>query len=53
MTVEPDRIDFRFDAPPQVAASINMVRTALLAHAAHQLNKLKSRHVDKLPVAAE
>ncbi|QQR40429.1 hypothetical protein [Devosia rhizoryzae] len=29
------------------------VRTALLAHAAHQLNKLKSRHVDKLPVAAE
>lgn len=29
------------------------VRTALLAHAAHQLNKLKARHEDKLPVAAE
>lgn len=29
------------------------VRTALLAHAAHQLNKLKARHSDKLPVAAE
>lgn len=29
------------------------VRTALLTHAAHQLNKLKSRHSDKLPVAAE
>ena len=29
------------------------VRTALLAHAAHQLNRLKSRHTDKLPMAAE
>ena len=29
------------------------VRTALLSHAAHQLNKLKSRHGGKLPVAAE
>lgn len=29
------------------------VRTALLSHAAHQLNKLKSRHIEKLPVAAE
>jgi len=29
------------------------VRTALLSHAAHQLNKLKSRHAEKLPVAAE
>ncbi len=29
------------------------VRSALLAHAAHQLNRLKSRHTDKLPVAAE
>ena len=29
------------------------VRTALLAHAAHQLNRLKARHSDKLPVAAE
>jgi hypothetical protein len=28
-------------------------RTALLAHAAHQLNRLKARHSDKLPVAAE
>ena len=29
------------------------VRTALLGHAAHQLNRLKSRHSDKMPVAAE
>lgn len=29
------------------------VRTALLSHAAHQLNKLKMRHTDKMPVAAE
>lgn len=29
------------------------VRTALLAHAAHQLNRLKARHADKLPTAAE
>lgn len=29
------------------------VRTALLAHAAHQLNRLKARHTEKLPVAAE
>lgn len=29
------------------------VRTALLSHAAHQLNRLKSRHTDKLPMAAE
>lgn len=29
------------------------VRTALLTHAAHQLNRLKSRHTDRLPVAAE
>ncbi|MCP8881964.1 hypothetical protein NIM87_00435 [Devosia sp. XJ19-1] len=29
------------------------VRTALLTHAAHQLNKLKARHSDKRPVAAE
>jgi hypothetical protein len=29
------------------------VRTALLSHAAHQLNRLKSRHTDRLPVAAE
>ena len=29
------------------------VRTALLAHAAHQLNRLKARHSDALPMAAE
>ncbi|SMQ65699.1 hypothetical protein SAMN06295905_1291 [Devosia lucknowensis] len=28
-------------------------RTALLTHAAHQLNKLKARHTSHLPVAAE
>lgn len=35
----------------------DQVRTALLTHAAHQLNKLKARHAEKLqpalPVAAE
>lgn len=35
------------------SADAPTVRTALLTHAAHQLNKLKSRHTDKLPVAAE
>lgn len=29
------------------------VRSALLAHAAHQLNRLKARHLQSLPVAAE
>jgi len=29
------------------------MRTALLAHAAHQLNRLKARHSEKLPAAAE
>ena len=29
------------------------VRTALLTHAAHQLNKLKARHSAPLPAAAE
>ena len=33
--------------------SSSEVRTALLTHAAHQLNRLKARHSDKLPVAAE
>jgi hypothetical protein len=31
----------------------DQARTALLAHAAHQLNKLKARHSEKLPAAAE
>ncbi|WP_137152208.1 hypothetical protein [Devosia sp. FKR38] len=35
------------------AVSTAEVRTALLAHAAHQLNKLKTRHTTKLAVAAE
>lgn len=35
------------------SVSAGEVRTALLAHAAHQLNRLKSRHTDKLPLAAE
>jgi hypothetical protein len=35
------------------SVSTGEVRTALLAHAAHQLNRLKSRHTDKLPLAAE
>jgi hypothetical protein len=35
------------------SVSAGETRTALLAHAAHQLNRLKARHSDKLPVAAE
>ena len=35
------------------AVSAAEVRTALLAHAAHQLNRLKARHTDALPMAAE
>ena len=35
------------------AVSTAAVRTALLAHAAHQLNRLKARHTDALPMAAE
>ena len=35
------------------SVSTPQVRTALLAHAAHQLNRLKARHSDKLPIAAE
>ena len=31
----------------------NEVRTALLAHAAHQLNRLKARHTEKYAIAAE
>lgn len=31
----------------------DQVRTALLTHAAHQLNKLKARHSDRMPAAAE
>jgi hypothetical protein len=34
-------------------APSEQVRTALLSHAAHQLNRLKARHLDKLPAAAE
>ncbi len=29
------------------------VRTALLTHAAHQLNRLKARHTEQIAVAAE
>lgn len=34
-------------------ASSEIVRTALLSHAARQLNKLKTRHQSHLPLAAE
>jgi hypothetical protein len=34
-------------------APSNEVRTALLAHAAHQLNRLKARHTERAMVAAE
>jgi hypothetical protein len=34
-------------------ASPEVARTALLGHAARQLNKLKSRHQNHLPLAAE
>ena len=33
--------------------STSEVRTALLTHAAHQLNRLKARHTERLAVAAE
>jgi hypothetical protein len=35
------------------SVSAGEVRTALLAHAAHQLNRLKARHSERLPIAAE
>ena len=35
------------------AVTHEQVRTALLTHAAHQLNKLKARHGERLSVAAE
>lgn len=35
------------------SVSTSEVRTALLAHAAHQLNRLKARHTDKHAIAAE
>lgn len=35
------------------SVSSPQLRTALLAHAARQLNRLKSRHSEKLPMAAE
>lgn len=34
-------------------APADQVRTALLRHAAHQLNRLKERHTEILPIAAE
>lgn len=36
-----------------LGSSPDSVRTALLSHAARQLNKLKSRHQSHLPMAAE
>lgn len=36
-----------------INAGTDEVRTALLAHAAHQLNQLKARHSKKLLTAAE
>ncbi|HEY8575430.1 MAG TPA: hypothetical protein VIL88_03730 [Devosia sp.] len=35
------------------AVSTAEVRTALLAHAARQLNRLKARHTEKMAIAAE
>jgi len=34
-------------------APFDQVRTALLAHAAHQLNRLKARHTERIMIAAE
>ena len=50
MTLYP--LDLKVKADVGHVAS-DQVRTALLAHAAHQLNRLKARHSDKLPTAAE
>jgi hypothetical protein len=46
------KLDLKVKADVGHVAS-NEVRTALLAHAAHQLNKLKARHTYKVPIAAE
>ena len=50
--VTPYHLDLKVKADIGYVASAQ-VRTALLAHAAHQLNRLKARHSDKLPMAAE
>lgn len=50
MTVYPLDLKVKADVGTVETAQ---VRTALLAHAAHQLNRLKARHADKLPTAAE
>lgn len=45
-------LDLKVKADCNYATS-DKVRQSLLAHAAHQLNKLKTRHSEKLPAAAE
>lgn len=45
-------LDLKVKADVGLVAS-SQVRTALLTHAAHQLNRLKARHTSQLPVAAE
>jgi len=45
-------LDLKVKADIGVTTS-DQVRHALLAHAARQLNKLKLRHQQRLPVAAE
>ena len=45
-------LDLKVKADIGTASAID-VRTALLAHAAHQLSRLKARHTDKMRVAAE
>ncbi|MDB5473299.1 MAG: hypothetical protein JWP99_602 [Devosia sp.] len=46
------KLDLKVKADVGHVAS-TQVRTALLTHAAHQLNRLKSRHADRRAVAAE
>lgn len=46
------KLDLKVKADVGHVAS-NEVRTALLAHAAHQLNRLKARHAYRPPIAAE
>ncbi len=48
--------EYELDLPVKSDCGIvphEQARTALLAHAAHQLNKLKARRIEPTPVAAE
>lgn len=55
-TIMGNPIDYALDLKVRAdcgQAPHEKVRTALLTHAAHQLNRLKSRRASHLPIAAE